>query len=435
MEGCKYAQILLIQTEEAHNYLDLCISYDEIDILVLNNSEPQTIGTSRYFAKKFGELITASSTSKFIFIQDDNILSWTGVTLINDPFPLFNKEPNCRFAQQTDISLLHLLSHMKADNYLHIKDFSIIGFSLTKRTIKSRINAYGRSHVFGAVLLNLAKLTALDYNKIAWAMEDIDFNWKTNDLSSSNTDDGLIVKCMRYVGSKKKIKGGGVVPEDIPDDLFQMLQSSAAWNVAEDKKNNPNGEKEKRKHIEDVHNMENGIPQNEQKSDQRDRELYLKAQTEVEKLKRQVEELQKDKRLLEEKMQNYLRQNSDSNISNGSESASASEASQKRQPIQKRKRSTGTEEQNREKLDQAVKGNLLPAGLSKIAGNKYQCEKDDCEECHYLKNPFAHFKDFTRKSRCKCHMCTLFKSSESFQMFEELAILDDKKSKPKRKRK
>ena len=81
-----------------------------------------------------------------------------------------------------------------------------------------------------------------------------------------------------------------------------------------------------------------------------------------------------------------------------------------------------------------MKGNLLPAGLSKITENSYKCEKDDCEECRYIRNPFAHFKDLTRKSRCKCHMCTLFKSSESFQMFEELAMLDDKKSKPKRKR-
>ena len=138
---------------------------------------------------------------------------------------------------------------MKADDYLHIKDFSIIGFSLTKRKIKSRINAFGRSHVFGAVILNLAKLTSVDYNKIAWAMEDIDFNLKTNELSTTDTNNGLIVKCMRYVGSKKKIKGGGVVPKDIPDDIFQMLQCSAEWTVAGGEKKSPKGEKQKRKNI------------------------------------------------------------------------------------------------------------------------------------------------------------------------------------------
>ena len=82
---------------------------------------------------------------------------------------------------------------------------------------------------------------------------------------------------------------------------------------------------------------------------------------------------------------------------------------QKRPNVQRKKRSTGTEEQNSENLDQTMKGNLLPAGLSKITENSYQCEKDDCEECRYIRKPFAHFKDF--KSRCKCHMCSLFKSS------------------------
>ena len=153
-------------------------------------------------------------------------------------------------------------------------------------------------------------------------MEDIDFNLKTNELSTTDTNNGLIVKCMRYVGSKKKIKGGGVVPKDIPDDIFQMLQCSAEWTVAGDEKKSPKGQKEKRKNIKNVQ-----TPENEQKSDQRYRELYLESQTEVEKLKRQLEET--NEKLEREKMQNYLRQNSDSNISNGSESASASEASQK----------------------------------------------------------------------------------------------------------
>ena len=93
MEGTKYAQILLIQKEEEFKYLQFCVTHKEIDICLLNDSEPSTIGTSRYHAKKLGELVTTSLTSKFVFIQDDNILSWTGVTLINDPSPLFNKDP------------------------------------------------------------------------------------------------------------------------------------------------------------------------------------------------------------------------------------------------------------------------------------------------------------------------------------------------------
>ena len=57
--------------------------------------------------------------------------------------------------------------------------------------------------------------------------------------------------------------------------------------------------------------------------------------------------------------------------------------------------------------------------------------------CQYMKSPFGHFKDITRKSKCSCHMCSLFRSSEMLEKFEELAQLYKmyKRSKPKRKRK
>ena len=133
--------------------------------------------TARFFAKKLGELITSEVKSNFIFILDDNILSWAGVTLKNDPCPLFDKEPNHKYAQQTDISLRSLLVHLGTDDYENVNRFSIVGFSLSKRNIKNRVSAYGRKHVFGAVLLNLERLTTIEYKKLAWAMEDIHFNW------------------------------------------------------------------------------------------------------------------------------------------------------------------------------------------------------------------------------------------------------------------
>ena len=245
MEGCEYIQILIIRLEEATNYLKYCIQYKEIDILVIKNSEPKTVGASRYFAKKLGERITSSSPSKYIFLSDDNILCWTGVTLINDPCPLFDKDPNCQYSQGSDISLLSLLSHMALDDYNHLKDFSIIGFSLTRRTIKSRLKAYGRKHVFGAVLLNLSQLQSVEYKKIAWAMEDIDFNWSTDKLSNIHPSKGVIVKCMRYVGCKTTIKEGGVVPRDIPDEIFPLIKRSQEWNEKKEVKEKLEPEKEK----------------------------------------------------------------------------------------------------------------------------------------------------------------------------------------------
>merc|ERR1712083_281066 len=75
-----------------------------------------------------------------------------------------------------------------------------------------------------------SQLRSVEYNKIAWAMEDIDFNWKTNNLSRSHPTKGLIVKCKRYVGTKKPIKEGGVVPRHIPEHILPKLQRSKEWN-------------------------------------------------------------------------------------------------------------------------------------------------------------------------------------------------------------
>merc|ERR1712242_371626 len=60
--------------------------------------------------------------------------------------------------------------------------------------------------------------------------EDIDFNWKTDKLSRSHATKGLIVKCKRYVGTKKPIKEGGVVPRHIPEHILPKLQRSREWN-------------------------------------------------------------------------------------------------------------------------------------------------------------------------------------------------------------
>ena len=87
-----------------------------------------------------------------------------------------------------------------------------------------------------------------------------------------------------------------------------------------------------------------------------------------------------------------------------------------------------------ETYTQALNGDLLPVGLSKIGENAYQCEKEDCEDCQNLKSPFSHFKGFTRKSRCQCHMCELYNSSGKLEIFQELAELDDRRTEYKKKR-
>ena len=82
----------------------------------------------------------------------------------------------------------------------------------------------------------------------------------------------------------------------------------------------------------------------------------------------------------------------------------------------------------------ALNGDLLPAGLSKIGENAYQCEKENCGDCQNFKSPFSHFKVLTRNSRCRCHMCQLYNSSGKLEIFQELAELDHRKTEYKKKR-
>ena len=74
-------------------------------------------------------------------------------------------------------------------------------------------------------------------------MEDIDFNWTNNDLSHQDSNSWVIVKCMRYVASKKKINGGGVVPENIPEEIKRRLENSTEWSCGNKTKLMPEKEK------------------------------------------------------------------------------------------------------------------------------------------------------------------------------------------------
>ena len=83
-----------------------------------------------------------------------------------------------------------------------------------------------------AVLINLQKSKDVDYNPKAWAMEDIDFNNRTHNLSSRDRDEGVIAKCLRFVACKKKLREGGVVPRDYPEEVMLLMQASSTNDMS-----------------------------------------------------------------------------------------------------------------------------------------------------------------------------------------------------------
>ena len=224
-EDESYIQIVVIRDEEQSDYARVINPNSQIDVFVINEGHPRTIGSARFVAKKLGEMITKNSGMSFMFMMDDNISHWSGITLINDPCPLFDKEPNHQRSQLSDISLFHVLSHFRRNSFEGVEKFDLVGFSnFNHKSIRRKRTAFGHKHVYAAVLLNLERLKGIDYNQKAWAMEDTDFNLRTN-LAS-----GVIVKCMRYVVNKKVLKKGGVVPVDVPPHVQELMENNSAWS-------------------------------------------------------------------------------------------------------------------------------------------------------------------------------------------------------------
>ena len=164
----------------------------------------------------------------------DNILCWSGVTLINDPAPMFDPDPNHCYSQASNICLRSVLNYISKDGFLHFNQFAIVGFSGTTSATSKRKNTFGRKHLYKAILINLQITAEVDYNGYAWAMEDIDFNMRTHQLGELQKDKGVIVKCMRFIEYKKQIHTGGVVPEINDAEALELLANHEPWGKHEE---------------------------------------------------------------------------------------------------------------------------------------------------------------------------------------------------------
>ena len=215
--------IMLKLYSEKEKYMQIWQHNFSVDIFVMNKSTPLTIGTARHIAKKVGEIITRESREEFIFMMVDNILCWSGVTLINDPAPMFDPDLNHCYSQTSNICLRSVLNYISKDGFLHFNQFAIVGFSGTTSATSKRKNTFGRKHLYKAILINLQITAEVDYNGYAWAMEDIDFNMRTHQLGELQKDKGVIVKCMRFIEYKKQIHTGGVVPEINDAEALELL--------------------------------------------------------------------------------------------------------------------------------------------------------------------------------------------------------------------
>ena len=243
-----YIQIIVIREEEELSYLKLTHNYPNIDVLVLPKGTPHMIGAARKRAKEMSEALFR----RFVFLMDDNIRGWSRIS--------FQNYEDTNELIDNDISLLSLLQYFEQYSK-QMENYSVLGFQFSKRGIKTCKHSFSRRHVYGAVILNLEKTKCVQYDE-AWAMEDIDFNLKTNEQWALNRNQGVIVKFQRFIASKKAIKSGGVVPYDIPPHLMELIKHSKHWggNMIE----NPKG-------IDKNHTSQKNDDQTDRYSDETDK--------------------------------------------------------------------------------------------------------------------------------------------------------------------
>ena len=130
-------------------------------------------------------------------------------------------------AQEEEIPLSSVLKHFM-EKKEEMSKFTMIGFQMSKRNLRNRKIAYGRKHVFTAFILNLQKTQTISYTEKAWAMEDVDFNLKVNDLWNSSHANGVIVKCQRFIASKKRLDGG-ILPRNVPPEIEALMRLDLDW--------------------------------------------------------------------------------------------------------------------------------------------------------------------------------------------------------------
>ena len=267
-------------------------------------------------------------------------------------------------------------------------------------------------------------------------MEDIDFNLRTNELSSSNEDQGVIVKCLRYVATKAKLPAGGVVPCDPPEDVKQMMKEAEEWTgVAVRIRGEKTKEQRSTLHAQALVGSENVrevmrendaiVEVFEQGESKRERKEKLESKlAENAKWRAEMKELLKQKNKEDAAILAELAMDRDRFIS-----------TQKSASSMKRSQPESADHDMEKKFADAEESLLLPKGLSKQGGqlNKsVYCNKPECDDCRYITKPFQHFAENKLVGKHKCHLCELYESEE---LFLELAKLFAKKQKLKFKKK
>lgn len=149
-------------------------------------------------------LVRLASTLEldFIFMLDDSVRAWKGVTLVNDSHSLLGLKPGPK-AQWTPLPMGRVLQHFAEPEFLRneLPNFAAVGFARASPDLLSAKTAFKRAHVYSAFILNVAKAkaTGLNFRQDLYVWEDLHFNMMAKDVCKTN----------RFAMVKKQFRSGG----------------------------------------------------------------------------------------------------------------------------------------------------------------------------------------------------------------------------------
>jgi len=157
------------------------------------------IGNSRHWLLQLAN----SLHIRHVFMLDDSVQAWRGITLVNDPCPLFDRMPGSR-AQLSIISLGMLMEHFAVPHFLEheMANLSALGFARYSPHLFRAKAAYIRAHVYSAYLLNVERVVqqqGISFDPRLFIWEDLEFNLRARD----------VCKCIRFCMLKRVYSQGG----------------------------------------------------------------------------------------------------------------------------------------------------------------------------------------------------------------------------------
>eukprot|EP00940_MAST-03C_sp_MAST-3C-sp2_P001101 g1101.t1 len=225
MANKDYVQIVCLKSSQLGKYREI---WPDLTFFVLPAcAESRGIGASRFWMIELAKKIVPKHKGRrVIFVADDSIYAYRGVTLPGDKNPIHHEQVYPYKPRVSEpISLRSIMDHFDSPpttKDFDFRKFAVIGFRRFNGWPPGSKKAYERRHVVSAGLYNIDEiekaLKQKHYDREVFVLEDLDFNLRlsgiTREICDRDSkkcrdkhpeypeDHPLIVRCNRYVQCK-----------------------------------------------------------------------------------------------------------------------------------------------------------------------------------------------------------------------------------------